>query len=73
MCVVNVLDVEAVQPFSLNECMERLDTGIVPWIRLGGITFKDSTTYGKAKKGTYYLKLHKSATANGAYYIRYAK
>lgn len=32
-----------------------------------------STTYGKAKKGTYYLKLHKSATANGAYYIRYAK
>lgn len=32
-----------------------------------------STTYGKAKKGTYYIKITKSAKANGAYRIRYAK
>lgn len=32
-----------------------------------------STSYGKAKKGTYYLKLSKSAKANGSYKIRYLK
>lgn len=32
-----------------------------------------STTYGKAKKGTYYVKITKSAKANGAYKVRYAK
>ena len=32
-----------------------------------------STSYGKAKKGTYYLKLSKSAKTNGSYKIRYLK
>jgi len=32
-----------------------------------------STTYGKAKKGTYYVKITKSAKANGVYKIKYAK
>lgn len=32
-----------------------------------------SNKYGKAKKGTYYVKITKSAKANGAYRIRYVK
>ena len=32
-----------------------------------------STTYGKANRGTYYLKIHKSKKATGQYKIKYLK
>ena len=36
-------------------------------------TVTHSTKYGKAKKGTYYVKISKNAKANGAIKIKYAK
>lgn len=37
------------------------------------ITITHSTTYGKAKRGTYYVVISKSARANGQYSIKYVK
>lgn len=45
MCMVDVLDLKAVQPFSFDECMERLDAGIIPRICLRGIAFKDALRF----------------------------
>ena len=35
MCMMYILYLESVEPLSLYESMEGLDTGIVPWISLG--------------------------------------
>lgn len=37
------------------------------------VTVTYSTTYGKANRGTYYIKVHKSKKATGTYKIRYAR
>lgn len=34
MSMIDVQYVESVKPLSLDESMERLNTGVVPWIRL---------------------------------------
>ena len=34
MSMIDVQYVESVEPLSLDESMERLNTGIIPWIRL---------------------------------------
>ena len=36
-------------------------------------TITYSTTWGKAKRGTYYVKIHKSKKATGQYRIKYVK
>ena len=41
--------------------------------KINTYTITNSTTYGKAKKGTYYIKIHKNKKANGVYKIKYAQ
>ena len=40
---------------------------------VNAFTVTNSTTYGKANSGTYYVKIHKSQKANGVYKIKYAQ
>lgn len=40
---------------------------------VNSITVTYSTTYGKANRGTYYIKVHKSKKATGTYKIKYAR
>ncbi len=37
ICMIEVFNAESFKPLSLNECMEGLNAGIVPWIGFLGI------------------------------------
>lgn len=45
MGVIDIFDIKPVQPFSFDKRMERFNTGIVPWIGLCGVAFKDALCF----------------------------
>ena len=52
---------------------KKIDSSSVVNGKVNTYTITYSTTYGKAQKGTYYVKIHKGQKANGVYKIRYAQ
>ena len=42
ICMIVIANLKSVQPFSFNQCMERLDTSVVPWISFSGVALFNS-------------------------------
>lgn len=42
ICMIVIANLKSVQPFSFNQCMERLDTGVIPRISFSGVALFNS-------------------------------